>query len=100
MAKMKIKIDKELDLMTAYVQEDKLNKAELEVYDIDDYNILLHVDPNTKEVVYIQIYDFSIIKRRLTRHLIFLITKGAIRSWLTPIVESFKINKPQERFAH
>jgi hypothetical protein len=100
MAKMNIKIDKELDLMTAYVQEDKLNKTELEIYDIDDYNILLHVDPTSKEVVYVQIYDFSIIKRKLIRHLIFLITKGAIRNWLAPIIESFKINKPQERFAH
>jgi len=99
MAKMNIKIDKGLDLMTAYVQEDKINTTDLEVIDIDAYNILLHIDPSTKEVVFIQIYDFSIIKRKLIRHLIFLITKGAIRNWLNPIVESFKANRPQERFA-
>lgn len=96
---MNIKIDKELDLMTAYVQEDKIGKTNLEVIDIDVYNVLVHIDPETKEVVYIQIYDFSIIRRKLLKHLIFLITNGAIRTWLDTIVESFKANKPRERFA-
>ncbi len=100
MEKINIKIDRELDLMTAYVQEDRLNKSELEVIDIDDYNILIHLDPLTKEVVFVQVYDFSIIRRKLLGQLTLLITKRAIRNWLDLIIKSFKANKPQEKFAH
>lgn len=87
MEEMKINIDKNLDLLTASYP-DKKNNFRLEVIEID-YNILFHVNPETHEVIMIQIYDFSIIKRKLIKHLMFMVTKDSIRTWLNTLVASF-----------
>jgi len=101
MEKIKINIDKELDLLTAFIDsKNEHGTGHLEVKEGPfDGNVLFHVNPSNNEVVMIQIYDFSIIKRKLLRHLIFLLTKDAINTWLSTLVDSFKANRPQERFA-
>lgn len=96
MAEIELNIDKELDLLTAIVKNSDPIDSQLEVKEIDD-NILFHINPSTNELVMIQIYDFSIIRRKLIRHLLFLITKDAIRIWLSSLIASFKASKP--RFA-
>jgi hypothetical protein len=93
MEEIKLDIDKELDLLTVHVSPEKIGRTRLEVVEIE-YNILFHIDPETNELVMMQIYDFSIIKRKLLRHLTFLITKGALKAWLTTIIASFQANKP------
>ena len=99
MEKMIINIDKKLDILTAYTNVDSINKSNLEVIETD-MNILFHVNSQTGELVMIQIYDFSVIKRMLIKHLLFLVTKNSIRAWLSTIAESFKANnKFKERFA-
>lgn len=98
MEKMNINIDKKLDILTAYIKDDAIDKSNLEVIETD-MNILFHVNSQTGELIMIQIYDFSVIKRMLTKHLLFLVTKNAIRAWLSTIAESFKANnKLKERF--
>ena len=99
MEKMNINIDKKLDILTAYIKVDSTNKSNLEVIEAD-MNILFHVNSQTRELVMIQIYDFSVIKRMLIKHLLFLVTKNAIKTWLSTIAESFMAsNKLKERFA-
>lgn len=93
MEEIKLDINKELDLLTVHVNPEKIGKTRLEVVEIE-YNILFHIDPETNELIMMQIYDFSIIKRKLLRHLTFLITKDAIKAWLRTIIESFQANKP------
>ena len=102
MEKIKIDINKELDLLTAYVDENRnSNNSNLNVLPGPfDGSILFHVDNQTNELVMIQIYDFSIIKRKLMKELIFLVTKHTIQRWLTTIVDSFRANRPIERYAH
>jgi len=100
MEKMKIDIDKELDLLTAYLENKNSNNKNLNVLEGPfDRNVLFHVNSQTNELVMIQIYDFSIIKRRLMKELIFLVTKHTISSWLTTLIDSFKANKPVEKYA-
>jgi hypothetical protein len=100
MEKMNINIDKKLDVLTAYIKEDYISNSNLEVIEVDDMNILFHIDPQTRELVMIQVYDFSVIKRILIKRLLFLVTKNAIKTWLNTIVESFQANnKLKERFA-
>ncbi len=97
---MNINIDKKLDVLTAYIKEDYISNSNLEVIEVDDMNILFHIDPQTRELVMIQVYDFSVIKRILIKRLLFLVTKNAIKTWLNTIVESFQANnKLKERFA-
>lgn len=99
MEEIKLDINKDLDLLTVYVNSEKINKARLEVIEIDD-NILFHIEFSTNELVMIQIYDFSIIKRKLSRHLTFFLTKNIIKAWLNTIIASFRANKLlEERFA-
>ncbi len=100
MEEIQLKIDKELDLLTAFVSNPELNKSPLEVREIDG-NILFHINPETNELVMIQIYDFSIVRRQLTRHRMILLTKESIKTWLNTLVESFRANNktPRERFA-
>jgi hypothetical protein len=96
MAQIELNIDKELDLLTAIVNPNTTN-SQLEVREIDD-NILFHINPVTNELIMIQIYDFSVIRRKLVRHLLFLITKDAIRVWLNSLVVSFSAGR-KLRFA-
>jgi len=96
MAQIELNIDKELDLLTAIVNPNTTN-SQLEVREIDD-NILFHINPVTNELIMIQIYDFSVIRRKLVRHLLFLITKDAIRVWLNSLVVSFSAGR-KPRFA-
>ncbi len=100
MEEIKLKIDKELDLLTAFISKPENNHSPLVVKEVDG-NILFHINPETNELVMIQIYDFSIVRRQLTRHLMLLVTKESIRTWLRTLVESFKANNktPKERFA-
>jgi len=99
MEKIIINIDKKLDILTAYIDDNIDNKSNLEVIEAD-MNILFHVNPETRELVMIQIYDFSIIKRMLQKKMFFLVTKTAIKTWLNTIIESFKANnKLKEKFA-
>jgi hypothetical protein len=94
MEKMNINIDKTLDLLTATFPSKKENGSHLEVIEIDN-NILFHVNPETNEVVMVQIYDFSVIKRKFIKHLMPFITKDSIRIWLNTLIASFKANKPK-----
>jgi hypothetical protein len=89
MAEIELNIDKELDLLTAIVKNSNSTNSPLEVKEVDD-NILFHINPSTNELVMIQIYDFSIIRRNLIKHLLFLVTKDAIRVWLNSLVASFR----------
>lgn len=92
MEEIKLNINKELDLLTVHINPEKIGKTRLEVIEIDD-NLLFHIDSSTNELVMIQIYDFSIIKRKLFWHLNFMLTKDAIKAWLSPIIASFQASK-------
>jgi len=101
MEKIKIDINKDLDLLTAYLENSHSDNDHLDVLPGPfDGNVLFHVNSQSNELVMIQIYDFSIIKRKLMKELIFLITRHTIRRWLTTIADSFRANRPIERYAH
>lgn len=101
MEKFEVNINKELDLLTATIKENKETNNPLDVLPGPfDGNILFHVDSVTHELVMIQIYDFSIIQRKLMKGLIFLITKHTISKWLSTIADSFKANRPTATYAH
>lgn len=99
MEKMNINIDKNLDLLTATFPELQSGGQPLEVVEID-YNILFHINPVTKEIIMIQIYDFSVIKRKFIKHLMLFITKDSIRTWLNTLIASFKANKSNLAYNH
>ena len=98
MEKIEINIDKELDLLTAYIGQSSENKnTHLEVLEGPfNGNVLFHVNPKNNELVMIQIIDFTIIKRILFKHMILLLTKDAIITWLSTLIDSFKANKPKQ----
>lgn len=100
MNEIKIEIDKELDLLTAYIKE--VNNPLDVIAGPFDGHMLFFIDSQTKELARIEIYDFKIIRRILVRQFIFLITKKTIKNWLSTIADSFKANHPihEKSFAH
>ena len=97
---IRIEHDRELDLLTAYLNEDSENQLDVLEGPFDGH-VLFYVDSVTKKLARIEIYDFSIIQRMLLRRFIFLLTKETIKSWLATLIDSFRANpNHQERFAH
>jgi hypothetical protein len=82
---IRIEIDKQLDLLTARLKE---TKNPLETIESD--NFLFFVDSETKDLVMIQIYDFRVIRRKLLRHLMILVTKRAIQTWIRTLADTFR----------
>ena len=96
---LKIEIDKELDLLTAYIKE--VDNPLETIAGPYDGHILFFIDSQTKELARIEIYNFKKIRRILIRQFIFLITKETIKNWIIPIADSFRASpKHTESFAH
>jgi len=81
-----------LDLFTAVVKDEIVNPLKTIESPLFDGNILFKVDSVTGELVKIVIYDFSIVRRKLMTHLVFLWTKKAIKSWLQMLITTFQLS--------
>jgi hypothetical protein len=90
--KFSTEYDKNLDLFTAFVKDEVVNPLKTIESPLFDGHILFKVDSVTGELVKIVIYDFSVIRRRLMTHLVFLWTKKAIKSWLQMLITTFQLS--------
>ncbi len=85
----RVEYNKDIGLMIVYLT----TKADNPVETLEgpfDGSVLFHFDSKTREVVKITICDFSVIRRKLMKNWIFLITKQAIIGWITTLVETLK----------
>lgn len=95
---IKISIDKDLDLLTAFVNEKKSDNS---LTAIDSGNIIFYVEPETNELIMVQIYDFNVLRKKLFKNLMVLATKGAINAWLNSIISAFQAsNTLTNKYAH
>jgi len=85
--KITIEIDKDLDLLTALVN-DKRNNDSLESIDYD--NIIFFVEHDTKKLIMIQVYDFSIFKKKMLSKFLRVESNESINTWLYFLVNSFQ----------
>jgi len=83
--------EKKLDLFTVYVKDEVVNPLKTIESPLFDGNILFKVDSVTGELVKIVIYDFSVVRRKLMTHFVFLWTKNAIKNWLQMLVTTFQL---------
>ncbi len=90
MKEIRYERDSALDVFTAHVQEKIAHPLETIESELFDGNILFQVDSVTGELIKIQIYDFSIIRRKLLWQLIFLYPTRAIENWLTVMISAFQ----------
>jgi len=86
--KIRIVRDRQLDLLTAYLKDG--NEIELEAIEAD--NIIFYVDPKSKELVMIQVYNFNAFRKEMLRDMMIVVTKKAIQRLIELIADAFRSN--------
>ncbi len=85
--KIAIEIDKELDLLTAFVNKKSTDNS-LESTDYD--NIIYFKEPETRNLIMIQVYDFSLFKKKMLKKFLQIDSNESIYTWLYFLVNSFQ----------